>query len=209
MQVLGGPAWLDTDRYTISAKAEGQPSATVMMSVMLQTLLEDRFQLKIHVEPKESPVYALTVAKAAPKLTPAKEGACVVLDLNNREHWNEPKFTPCGFPRTSYKDGLTTMEVSGITMEEFAGRLPIFPDPRPAVDRTGLTGRYDIRLSFTRELPGGIQLNGVNQPAPPPSENAGPSIFTALQEQLGLKLSPDKAPVDVLVVDSVQKPVEN
>jgi bla regulator protein BlaR1 len=210
MQVLGGPAWLDSDRYSISAKAEGRPSAAVMMGPMLQSLLEDRFQLKVHVEAKESPVYALTVAKATPKLTPAKEGACVPLDLNNRDQWGIGGPTPCGFPRMSGRDGLTTLEVSGTTMEEFAGRLPIFPDPRPVVDRTGLTGRYDIRLSFVRELPGGvIQLNGVNQPAPPPADSAGPSIFTALQEQLGLKLSPDKAPVDVLVIDSVQKPLEN
>lgn len=209
MQVLGGPAWLDTDRYSISAKAEGQPSAIVMMGPMLQTLLEDRFQLKIHVEPKETPVYALTVSKT-PKLTPTKEGSCVPVDLNNREHWNATGFMPCGFPKMSPKDGMTAFEVNGITMEEFAGRLPIFPDPRHVVDRTGLTGRYDIRFSFVREFPGGtIQLNGVNQPAPPPSDSAGPSIFTALQEQLGLKLSADKAPVDVLVIDSVQKPVEN
>jgi uncharacterized protein (TIGR03435 family) len=211
MEVLGGPGWLDTDRYTISAKAEGQPPTTVMMGPMMQTLLEDRFQLKLHVEPKESPVYALTVAKAAPKLTPAKEGTCVPLDLNNPEHWTQPgSFTPCGMPKMSTRDGVTTMEVPAATMEDFASRLPIFPETRPVIDRTGLTGRYDIRLSFSRELPSGvIQLNGVNQPAPPPSDMVGPSIFTALQEQLGLKLSPDKAPVDVLVIDSVQKPIEN
>jgi uncharacterized protein (TIGR03435 family) len=210
MQVVGGPAWLDTDRYDISAKADGTPSATQMMGPMLQTLLEERFHLKVHVEAKESPVYALTVAKSASKLTPWKEGSCVPLDLSNPSLWSGGGPTPCGVPKMSMKAGVSILDVGGATMEEFAGRILTGQAGRPVVDKTGLTGRYDLHLEYTREdTAGPVRLNGMSQPVPPPSDSAGPSIFTALQEQLGLKLSPDKAPLNVIVIDSVQKPTEN
>jgi uncharacterized protein (TIGR03435 family) len=208
MQVLGGPSWLDSDRFDITAKAPERASTTRMVGPMLQTLLEDRFQLKLHVEARETPVYALTVGKSGPKLTPAKPESCVPIDLNNPEQWHINSAAPCGFPKMSMKGALATLEIAGTTMEEFAGRtLPPHTD-RPVIDKTGLTGRYDIHLEFARE-PRQVFLNGVPQPAPPAGEIAGPSIFTALQEQLGLKLSPDKAPLNVLVIDSVQKPTEN
>src|SRR5512133_1323995 len=75
-QVIGGPAWLDTDRYDVSAKAEGAAPFAQMIGPMLQALLEERFQVKVHTEPRETPVYALTVVKGSPKLSPAKEGNC-------------------------------------------------------------------------------------------------------------------------------------
>jgi len=210
MQVIGGPAWLDTDRYDISAKAEGRASAAEMLGPMMQTLLEERFQLKVHVEAKESLVYALTIARTAPKLTSAKDGECVPLDLNNRELWGTGGPTPCGMPKTSIKDGLTILEMAGATMEEFAGRMPLVQSGRPVVDKTGLGGRYNIHLEFVRELSSGsIRINGVDQPSPLPADTAGPSVFTALEDQLGLRLRPDKAPLNVVVIDSVQKPVAN
>jgi uncharacterized protein (TIGR03435 family) len=209
--VVGGPAWLDTDRFDISAKTEGRASTTQMIGPMLQTLLEERFQLKVHTEPRESQVYTLTIAKGGPKLTPAKEGGCVPLDLNNPDQWVNRGGVPCGLPKMGMKTaGITTLEINGVTMEEFAGRSLAAQAGRPVIDKTGLTGRYDLRLEFTRDLATGpIRLNGADQTAPPPSDPVGPSIFTALQEQLGLKLSPNKAPLNVLVIDSVQKPAEN
>jgi uncharacterized protein (TIGR03435 family) len=105
------------------------------------------------------------------------------------------------------KAGVSILEVGGATMEEFAGRILSGQAGRPVVDKTGLTGRYDLHLEYTRD--DSVRLNGMSQPVPPPSDSAGPSIFTALQEQLGLKLSPDKAPLNVVVIDAVQKPTEN
>jgi uncharacterized protein (TIGR03435 family) len=210
MQVLGGPAWLDTDKFDISAKAEGQAPATQMMGPMMQTLLEERFQLKVHVEAKESPVYVMTVAKGGPKVKLANPGGCVPLDLNNRELWAVGATTPCGMPKISVKSGLSILDVAGATLEEFAGRVLSGQAGRVVVDKTGLAGRYDLHLEFARDLSAGsVQLNGVGQPAPPLADSAGPSIFTALQEQLGLRLSPDKAPLNVMVIDSIQKPTEN
>jgi uncharacterized protein (TIGR03435 family) len=211
MQIIGGPSWLDNDRFDISAKASGPAPATQMMGPMMQSLLEDRFQLKVHVEARESPVYALTAPKGAAKLTAAKPENCVPLDLNNRELWAGRGARPCGIPQTVGRaSGITTLSVDGATMEEFAGRvLPSYAG-RTVIDKTGITGRFDLRLEFTRDLSASpIQLNGVPQPAPPAADPTGPSIFTALQDQLGLKLSPDKAPVNVLVIDSIQKPAEN
>jgi uncharacterized protein (TIGR03435 family) len=210
MDVAGGPAWLDTDHFDISAKADGPARAAEMIGPMLQALLEERFQLKMHLEPRETSVYALTVAKGGPKLTPAKEGSCVPLDLNNPELWRTARVTPCGLPRMASKSGMTTLDAPGTTMEELAGRVLPSTTNRPVVDKTGLTGRYDVHLEFSREMPPGrVTLDGVPQPAQPTGEAAGPSIFTALQDQLGLKLSSDKAPINVIVVDSVQKPAAN
>ncbi len=207
VEVVGGPAWLDSERYTIVAKAEGRASPTEMFGPMLQTLLEDRFQLKLHRESREHAAYALTVAKGGPKLTPAKE-ECPAADLNDFAAWRVHAQTSCGMPRISRKEGLTVVDFAGATMQEFAARA-IFLD-RPVIDKTGLAGRYDIHLEFAREFPSGsIRLNGIEQPAPVPRESAGPSVFAALSQQLGLKLSPAKAPVDVIVIDSVERPAPN
>jgi uncharacterized protein (TIGR03435 family) len=205
VEVLGGPAWLDSDRYTITAKAEGPAKPVEMLGPMLQTLLEDRFQLKLHREPREHAVYVLTVAKGGPKLRPAKESKCPAVDLNDFSAWRDQGSTPCGMPRMSRKQGLTVVEFAAATMQEFASRA-IFLD-RPVVDKTGLAGRYDIHLEFAREFPAGsMRRNGMEQPNPGPAESPGPTVFTALREQLGLKLAADKAPVDVIVIDSVQRP---
>jgi len=210
MEIAGGPGWIDTDRFDISAKADGPATAAQMIGPMLQMLLEERFQLKVHTEPRETPVYSLTVAKGGPKLTPAKEGSCVPFDLNNRDLWNGAKVTPCGIPKTSFRSGIMTADIAGTTMEEFAGRVLPSRTSRFVVDKTSLTGRYDIHLEFSPTPPsGGVMLNGVPQPPPREADPVGPSIFTAIQEQLGLKLSPDKAAMPVVVIDSVQKPAAN
>lgn len=207
--VTGGPAWLDSETYQITAKAAEKVSAAILMGPMLQMLLEERFQLKVHKEAKDTPVYILSAVKPE-KLTLAKEGSCVPIDLNNM-----PRPTPgtpmpkyCGGGSISFRNGAQIADLPGVTMEEFAGRmLPGFAG-RPVVDKTGLAGRYDIHLEFSRDPTAGpMMLNGA--PMPPPPEGAAPSIFTAVQEQLGLKLVPDRAPVEVIVVDSAQKPSEN
>jgi uncharacterized protein (TIGR03435 family) len=205
LDVVGGPSWLDSDRFDLSAKAEGAAGIQKMIGAMLQSLLEERFQLKVHVEPRDKPVYFLTVAKES-KLTPSKEGSCVPIDLNNLPKPGDPQPKFCGMPRTSFKNGLISSDVFGASMEELAGRMLANVVDRPVIDKTGLTGRFDIHLEFARDM-SAMMLNGNAMP-PAPNDSAGPSIFTAIQ-QLGLKLSPDKAPIDVIVVDSAQKPSEN
>ena len=169
--------------------------------------------MKVHIEPRESPVYALVVAKNNPKLSPAKDGSCVPFDLS--KPWTPdpsgaPEPTYCGMPRLSTKAGVMTADVFGVTMEEFVGRALANWAGRPVIDKTGLTGRYDLHLEFSRDaLSPPMRLNGVEQPVPPAPDAGAPSIFTALQEQLGLKLSPEKAPIDVIVVDSAAKPDAN
>ena len=208
LKVVGGPAWLDSDKFDISAKAEGSSDFAEMVGFMLPGLLEERFQLKLHKEPRETPVYALTVGKGALKLPPTKEGSCMPLDLKKLPKPGEPQPNFCGMPRMMFKNGAFSGEVMGATMEEFAGRFLMNQVGRPVLDKTGLTGRFDIHLEFAREMPPGAMLNGAPMPAPPPNDSGAPSIFTAIQ-QLGLKLTADKAPIDVIVVDSAQKPSEN
>jgi len=209
LDVVGGPGWLDTEWYQVAAKAQGKPSAAQMMGPMLQVLLEDRFQLKVHIESRQSPVYALALAKAG-KLSPAKEGNCVPIDLNNMPVPDpsvpEPKY--CGGPSMKMSaGGLLIAEVPGVTMEEFAGRMLAAYVGRPVIDKTGLTGRFDIHLEFARET--SRQVNGPAGTDVSVTSDDKPSIFVALQQQLGLKLSSDKAPIDLIVIDSVAKPTAN
>lgn len=218
IQVLGGPGWLDTDLYEISAKAAGGAPFDQMAGPMLRALLEDRFQVKAHKEPREVPVYTLTVAKSGLKLQASKPGTCTPIDMNNlprsATRRGDPAPKSCGFGTMRGKDGLLTADWYGVTMAEFAGRMLESNVDRPILDRTGLTGRFDIHLEFARDnaMSGPIRLNGADGPGLPPSPadtTTGPSIFTALREQLGLKLSADKGPVDVLVIDHVEKPSAN
>jgi uncharacterized protein (TIGR03435 family) len=124
-QMSGGPAWTDTDRFDIAAKAEGDPDHDQMMR-MLQTLLADRFQLKVHREAKEGAVYALVAAKGGPKLQPAKTG--------------EESFLR--FYRTGVVTGQNT------TMSLLADRLNDFDFGRPVLDRTGLKGNFDFKFEY-------------------------------------------------------------
>jgi len=212
--VVGGPGWLDTEWYQVSAKAQGKPSAAQMMGPMLQVLLEDRFQLKVHIESRQSPVYALTVAKSG-KLPPTKDGSCVPIDVNNMPVPDKsvPQPQYCGSPSMKMSaGGLLIVDVPGVTMEEFAGRMlaaylgrPIID--RPVIDKTGPGGRFDVHLEFARDT-APAEANGPIGTDAVPSDNK-PSIFAALQEQLGLKLSRDRAPIDVIIVDSVSKPTAN
>jgi uncharacterized protein (TIGR03435 family) len=217
VDVLGGPGWLDTDRYDIFAKAAASANASPaeMMGPMLQTLLEERFKVKVHKEARDAPVYELTVAKNNPKLQPSKEGSCVPMDLNNLPQNVKPgdpmpKF--CGGGGGKLMDGGLIQDWYGVSMAELAGRmLPSYVD-RPVIDKTGLTGRFDVHLEFAPDnamsRTGAVRLNGVDSPAPS-TDTTEPSIFTALQEQLGLKLSPAKGSVEVIAVDHAEKPSAN
>jgi uncharacterized protein (TIGR03435 family) len=217
LEVLGGPGWLDTDRYDISAKASRNASFAEMIGPMFQTLLEERFKLKVHKESRDAPVYELTVLKDRLKLQPSKEGSCVPMDLNFSPRNLKPgeampKF--CGFGGGTGKEGRSIADWYSVSMAELADRMITHLVDRPVIDRTGLTGRYDVHLEYVPDLAPGrgrVLLNGVERPdlEPSPSDSTGPSIFTALEAQLGLKLSPGKGSVEVIVVDHAEKPSAN
>lgn len=203
LKILGGPDWAESELYDVEAKADGDAPPDQMYGPMMQTLLEARFHLKVHRETKELPVYALTVAKGGLKVAPIAEGSCEVFDVN---HLPVPKpgdparpFNFCGRQKPGTNAGNLTLDIFGTTMRQFSeGPLSSRLD-RPVIDRTGVTGRFDFHLEFSP-----VQSSGDVAP-----EAAGPSIFTAVQEQLGLKLESTKGPVRVVVVDHIERPSEN
>jgi uncharacterized protein (TIGR03435 family) len=175
---------------------------------MLQALLEDRFKLKAHRETIEVPVYLLTVAKGGLKLEAFKEGACTPRDLSQ---FPPPPLGPnsCRF-FASMKGPNMSWVVQGATVEEFC-RIVLPRLDRPVIDKTGLTGRFNFPLEYMPEAVSYPSLrDGPDRPASPSDDPAaGPSIFTALQQQFGLKLEPAKGPGDILVIDRVERPSES
>ena len=178
-QLTGGPAWMDSDTFDIDATGENADYR--QFPLMMRTLLENRFQLKFHQETRPLPIYDLVVARDGPKFKHAPE-------------------TATGSTRRS--SGQIT--ISKGTVAALASALSNILG-RKVIDKTGLTGDYDMTLKWT---PDEYQPPPLKPNAPPPDPN-NPSIFTAIQEQLGLKLESSKGPVEVIVVDSVQKPTEN
>jgi len=192
--VLGGPRWIDTDRYDIQATAPGDAGLDQMYGPMMRSLLEDRFHLKLHDEVRKLPVYDLTVLKKAPKLKPTQDGSCVPIDFRTVLQ-SPPRLNYCG--RNAVKTGATIiLDGYGVTVAEFITRALRTLD-RPVIDQTRLTGRFDIHLEF------------ASTDAPDPGDSTLPSVFTAIQEQLGLKLLASTGPVTVLVIDHVERPSQN
>jgi uncharacterized protein (TIGR03435 family) len=208
-QVSGGPAWMESLHWDVSAKPDHQPKQDEL-GLMIQALLEDRFQLKFHRETKEMPIYALVLArkdgKLGPGLTESKEGSCTQFDPKNPPAPPEP-----GKPPTIFCGGMfmspRSMRASGTPV---ASMIPMLSRTlgRTVVDKTGLSGKYDINLEFTPDESLALQPP-PDAPKPPPSDSAGPSLYTALQEQLGLKLDSQKGPVEIFVIDGAEKPSEN
>jgi bla regulator protein blaR1 len=155
---------------------------------MLQKLLASRFQLKFHQDKKELSVYVLSVAKSGPKLTKS-EG------------------DPNGLPGLFFRQ-LGRLNVRNANMNDFVQLLQGAVMDRPVLDQTGLTGRFDFTLNWT---PDDSQFGGMGAKVPPPTDgaNAPPNLYTAIQEQIGLKLDATKASAEVMVVDHVEKPSEN
>jgi len=208
-QVLGGPEWINTDGYDIEAKPDA-PVERAQMWKMVQTLLADRFQLAVHRESRDVPGYALTVLKAAPKLPAPKDGSCGAEPTDLLPQPGSPP--PCG--RMVINMSPAGLRVLGgkIAMPELIRILSIVMG-RPVVDRTGFTGEFDVSMTFTPDentmgLPGagGPRDAGGPRVATDPEK---PNILAALQEQLGLKLSAAKVPVEVLVIDHVERPTAN
>ena len=205
LPIKGGPKWIHSDMYRIDAKATGRPGREMMQGPMLQALLEDRFKLKIHRETTEGPVYVLTLTKESSGLKPFKEGSCIQMLLTI------PAPTPP--PGQRYCKALISLLgpsviAEGSTLTEFSKLLNLALD-RPVIDKTGIVGRFDIHLEFARDelTPG---LRPVPEiPAAAVSDPSKPTIFAAIQEQLGLKLTPARGPIESLVIDHIERPSEN
>ena len=177
-QIVGGPVWLDKDRYDISGNPDvaGVPSPSQVREIY-KKLLADRFGLRVHLEVREMPVYAVTVAKGGPILKAASP--------------DEP------VNAGSSGDGTQrTLRFTNMSMQEFARNMTLSED-RPVVDSTALQGRYDFTLKWTYDL------SAEGQP------DAPPSLFTAIKEQLGLRLDAVKGTAEVIVIDHLERPTEN
>jgi uncharacterized protein (TIGR03435 family) len=194
---IKGPGWIDSEHYDIEATSAGKESSELISGVMLQALLADRFALKFHSEKTEGTVLTLSVPKNGAKL---KLSSCVQLDPNVPRSRPTPGDKPqnCGSVTEGGSPANWTLDALGMTMPELAKNLSLRLD-RPVLDQTNLPGVFDIRLEYSRNL---TALND----APPELHS---SVFAALQEQLGLRLASTKGPIELLVIDSVQKPTAN
>jgi uncharacterized protein (TIGR03435 family) len=171
---------------------------------MLIALLEDRFHLKAHTEPRDTPVYALRLIEGPSKLRSTQEGSCKPIDLEDLpKSGDQTRY--CGSERSHVEGGTVIAEWYGVTMAELASRSLTPYAGNYVLDQTGLNGRFDIHLEFRRNET--LRVNGV-EVSSGESESGAPTIFTALHG-LGLKLVPGKAPIDVVVIDSVERPSEN
>ena len=191
-QISGGAAWLDSEKYDIVGRPDtpGQPSRD-QMKLMIQKLLADRFQLKFHTEKRELPVYAMVVLKTGAKITVSAGD-------------------PHAFPGIGFAQGPGVLSLVGRNtgLDGVANGLQSNILDKPVVNQTGLTGRYDFTLRFTPD-PTQVANFGALAPANAADLDAPPDIFTAFQQQLGLKLQSTKAVVDVMVIEKVERPSPN
>ena len=190
--ISGGPAWADSDRYDILASTPGdiQPNLDEQMT-MLRKLLTDRFRLAFHRESKELPLFAISVAKGGPKLK-----------LSTAPPGTLPYLINTIYPEE--KGGVhVQLPARNATMAQFAGMMQRAVVDRAVVDQTGLSEAYDFELEWT---PDESQFSGK---LPRSVESTKPSLFVAMQEQLGLRFEATRGPVSVLVIDRVERPSEN
>jgi bla regulator protein blaR1 len=213
-QIVGGPSWMASDRFDITAKApEGVTPA--QLRPMMRNLLADRFKLIAHTETREMPIYHLVVARADGRLGANLKPSsidCAAM-MSGRRGGPPPAPPQPGEPiQCGFMVGPGGMNAGGMPLVELARSLSGFVN-RIVVDKTGLKGEYDFQLTYTPEGRGGLPglppipgPIGADAPAADPNR---PSLFTALQEQLGLKLESQKGPVDVLVIDRLEQPSED
>jgi uncharacterized protein (TIGR03435 family) len=236
-RIIGGPSWIETDHFDVEAK-RGSDADSIQLNeflLMIQSLLEERFQLRTHWSKQDFPVYELVVAKEGPKLQrsadqtqPPPQARNPLVRCSGTPFAPPPPPAPSTGSRgtTPPKPPITfdssgvSIDVKGTSLVSLLGVLQIYMD-RPIINKTGMTGLYDVKMRFSPERTRTAPVAPVAANAPPPatgqttpptaadpSGTSGPSIFTAIQE-LGLKLESAKGPLDVLVIDSVQRPTEN
>jgi uncharacterized protein (TIGR03435 family) len=214
-QIIGGPEWIAAEQFNVDAKAAGNPG-DAQMFLMLRSLLEDRFELRSHQDSREMTVYTLMAARGGPKLSSPRNGSCVA-ETDVVGPLAEPAapmapptqgvdtLSKCGGVDVTLGPGGARIRGSKVPMAEFV-RVLSRVLRRPVSDQTGFTGQFDVAADFLPDdtTPG--------LPPPPPGAipfgNASPSIFSAVQE-MGLRLESTRRPVNVLVVDHVERPVAN
>jgi uncharacterized protein (TIGR03435 family) len=207
-QVVGGPAWIDSEGYDIEAKPESDTDRSQAW-LMLQTLLADRFRLTLRRETRNLPVYALTEKKSGLKLSPPKDTKCVSFPPGTT-----PRYVPgafdCGYAPLLLSSSGLRMEGRKLHMADLVRELARTLG-EPVLDKTGFTGEFDIDLNYRDE-------DIMKSPGSATPDDAGgnrllagsnPSIVFAALDQLGLKLQPAKGPVEVLVVDHAERPTPN
>ncbi|MEP7352651.1 MAG: TIGR03435 family protein [Acidobacteriota bacterium] len=199
VEVLGGPPWLDKERFDIAIATDAPVKIEDLAGSVMRALLEDRFALKAHRENRDKPVYLLTVLKPSANLQVAKPGNCSAFSYEG--DGSIPKGTNlCGYGSVkSRKTGPTINEWYGTTLDQFIGHFLEGQVGRPVLDRTNLSGRYDLRFEFDLPRP----ANGGDDPP------VAADIFTLLREQLGLALKAGRGPVEVVVIDSISRPSPN
>lgn len=214
-ELAGEPHWVKSESYDVEAKMDHSVAEhlnqlsfdqrLIQYHRMLQTVLAYRFKLVFHWGTKELPVYALIVAKGGPKIQEAKPGDTYpngTEDLDGQGHGDIMRF------------GRGILAGQGVSIAFLVQMLSQQQLGRHVLDKTGLAGKYDFTLQWTPDMNQGARLKALNDGhsaaggAPPP-EDSGPSLFSAIQDQLGLKLQPEKGPVPILVIDHVERPSEN
>lgn len=208
-QLSGGPSWLNSEKYDIEAKMDssvadaliklGPQERALARQHMLQALLSDRFGLTVHREIKEIPVFALVIAKNGPKMQEAKPGDTYPNGIKG----------PDGRGSAGMMEGgRGKLTGQGLPIKTLVYLLSLQHLGRTIVDKTGLVGNYDFKLQWTPESQSAASAQqGADNTLSP--DSSGPSIFTAIQEQLGLKLESQKGPVEIFVIDHVERPSEN
>jgi len=191
-ELAGGPAWLTTEKWDIEAKGPGAAPPQQVLE-MLRALLAERFQLKVHTESRQMPIYALVVAKNGPKLEPSH---LECFDPTARIPPPTPNARPCG----GFNRGPAQMLGARIAMPGLAKTLSKIAG-RTVVDKTGIEGTYDVALNWNPDE--------LLQPDRDSAASESASLFTAIQEQLGLRLEVQRGLVDILVIDSVARASAN
>jgi len=213
-RIFGWPDWIDTERYTIAAKMQdGPPPATGALFVMIENLLKDRFNLVTHRETRELPIYNLVVAhpdRLGPALKESsRECRTELTERVEAARRGAPMPTTPAVCMTS-RLNVGTASMDGTQMAVLANFLTQSVG-RPVIDRTGLTSFYDLTLKWTPNpgggpTPFGLPAGLLPTAPPPPEDPNAPNIFTAVQEQLGLKLEAGRGPVEVVIIDRLDKP---
>jgi uncharacterized protein (TIGR03435 family) len=212
-EISGAPPWISSTYYSIDAKAPGSADATTMWR-MVRSLLEDRFRMKWHREKRAIPVYVLTVAKAG-KLPKPREGSCAPVDRRTPISQAPPgkrALAPCGSILMPVRPSGAELFGGQVQMAVLVSRLTDILH-RPVIDQTGFTAPFDLELKFEYEARRPSSSFGEppgEASGPPTSElSDAPDISTALQQQLGLRVHSDKAPIEIIIIDSIGGPSPN
>jgi uncharacterized protein (TIGR03435 family) len=192
-EFVGGPDWINADRFDIEGKTEGTPNQMQMLE-MLRSLLADRFKLVVHRETRPMAAYALVVARADGKTGPH------LRRIEPCASPTRPEAPPVAGPRCGgFSVGTGALRGVGVTMTQLAAELPSATGGRYVIDRTGVSGVFDVTLTW----------NADSLRPEVATPDSSPSIFAAIQEQLGLKLEPITTPIDVIVIDHAERPTAN